>query len=74
MSISSRLARLRAEAAHIGDDLLTVYYADGRTTRITSGECVALVMNGYTSGIVRFTGGSQNGLLPDLLTDLLDLN
>lgn len=68
--IARRIDRLRELAEKSGR--ITVYFTDGTCKTMDGGECI-LLMQDATPNVNRFEAhGSGNGLLPDLLNDLLD--
>lgn len=73
MSISSRLARLQEAAASAKNGKIAVLFEDGHTEHVDGGTAVDLAL-AHDSGAVSFTAkpGSGHGLLPDLLTGLLE--
>lgn len=69
MSILSRLERIRAQLDRCGG--MVVVFKDGTRRTMDGGECVHLIMNDPGS-VERFEARSkEQGLLPDLLNDLL---
>lgn len=68
--IARRIDRLRELAEKSGR--ITAYFTDGTCKAMDGGECI-LLMQDATPNVKRFeVHGSGNGLLSDLLNDMLN--
>lgn len=68
--IARRIDRLRELAEKSGR--ITVYFTDGTCKTMDGGECILLMQNAAPN-VKRFEAhGRENGLLSDLLNDLLN--
>lgn len=72
MNVSARLTALETLAAHIGDGKLRLFYDDGHVELCDGGEAVDRVFWQGGRGVTRVEGGPGHGLLPELLTSLLE--
>lgn len=74
MSISSRLAALEAAAEDAKSGKIRLTFRDGHVEHRSGAECIDLLFRSRQE-ITEFwaPSGCGHGLLPELLTDLLDI-
>lgn len=74
MNISSRLAALEAAAEDAKNGKIRVTFRDGHVEHRSGAECIDLLFQSRHD-ITEFwaPAGSGHGLLPELLSDLLDI-
>lgn len=72
MSVLSRLARLQVAAESAKNGKIAVIFRDGTVKLLDGGACIDLVMSAPDAVEGFEARGKGNGLLPDLLNDLLN--